>query len=81
MVTENSTAPFSVIAPQRELQNGLKVYKLFSSQPLWSGTLQEIFQNLTVLEDRWSSFPSYLGFNRILCKVHQDESGFMLSLS
>ncbi len=53
MVTENSTAPFSSIAPQRELPSGLKVYKLFSRQPLWSGTLQEIFQNLTVLEDRW----------------------------
>ena len=52
MVTENSTAPFSVIAPQRELPNGLKVFKLFSSQPLWSRTLESIFQNMTVLKDR-----------------------------
>ena len=57
MVTENSTAPFSVIAPQRGLQDGLKVFKLFSSQPLWSGTLDDIFQNLTVLEDRLLSWP------------------------
>ncbi|CAL5225135.1 g7913 [Coccomyxa viridis] len=60
MVTENSTAPFSSIAPQRELPSGLKVYKLFSRQPLWSGTLQEIFQNLTVLEDRsWLAYPHF----------------------
>ena len=52
MVTENSTAPFSVIAPQRELEGGLKVFKLFSRQPLRSGALEGIFHNLTVLEAR-----------------------------
>ncbi len=69
MVTENSTAPFSVIAPQRELPKGLKVYKLFSRKPLLSGTLEEIFQNLTVRENRWDSFLSSLGPTGILCKV------------
>ena len=52
MVTENSTAPFSVIAPQRKLKDGLKVFKLFSRQPLQSRALEQIFHNLTVLESR-----------------------------
>ena len=69
MVSENSTAPFSVIAPQRELPNGLKVFKLFSSQPLWSGTLDDIFQNLTVLEDRLQSWLSFtiMEFLGVMC--------------
>ena len=65
MVTENSTAPFSVIAPQRGLQDDLKVFKLFSSQPLWSGTLDDIFQNLTVLEDRLLSWPFFRSYKAV----------------
>ena len=52
MVAENSTAPFSVIGPQRQLAGGLKVFKLFSRAPLSSATLGDIFQNLTVLAER-----------------------------
>ena len=52
MVAENSTAPFSVIGPQRALAGGLKVFKLFSREPLSNATLGDIFQNLTVLTER-----------------------------
>ena len=68
MVAENSTAPFSVIGPQRELAGGLKVFKLFSREPLSNATLGDIFQNLTVLTERCAfstfvhSFPSIHAF-------------------
>ena len=55
MVTENSTALFSVIGPQRALAGGLKVFKLFSRAPLSNATLGDIFQNLTVLTERCAS--------------------------
>ena len=54
MVAENSTAPFSVIGPQCELAGGLKVFKLFSREPLSNATLGDIFQNLTVLTERFA---------------------------
>ena len=52
MVTENSTAPFSVISRQQEVPEGPKVFKLFSRQPLSNDTLQRIFQDLTILAVR-----------------------------
>ena len=52
MVAENSTAPFSVIGPQQKLPDGLKVFKLFSRQPLLNATLEAIFQDLEVLAER-----------------------------
>ena len=55
MVAENSSAPFSVIGPQRALAGGLKVFKLFSRAPLSNPTLGDIFQNLTVLTERCAS--------------------------
>ena len=52
MVTENSTAPFSVVSRQREVPEGRKVFKLFSRQPLSNETLDGIFQDLTILAVR-----------------------------
>lgn len=61
MVTENSTAPFSVIGPQRKLPDGLIVFKLFSRQPLLKATLEAIFQDLEVLAERCAVLPPYSG--------------------
>ncbi len=52
MVTEDASTPFSVIGPQRRLQNGLVVYKLFSQAALTEDVLQRIFHNLTILAQR-----------------------------
>ena len=52
MVTENSTAPFSVVSRQQEVPKGRKVFKLFSRQPLSNETLEGIFQDLTILAVR-----------------------------
>lgn len=52
MVTEDAQTPFSVIGPQKSLPDGLRIYKLFSRQPLEGTTLDAIFANLTVLADR-----------------------------
>lgn len=52
MVSEDAQTPFSVIGPQKDLPNGLRIYKLFSKQPLASDTVAAIFANLTVLASR-----------------------------
>ena len=52
MVTEDAKTPFSVIGPQKTLPNGLRIYKIFSRQPLEGAALDAIFANLTILADR-----------------------------
>lgn len=52
MVTEDAQTPFSVIAPQRRLQSGLVIYKLFSQAQLQEPVLHCIFGNLTLLAQR-----------------------------
>ncbi|BDA40407.1 Prenylcysteine oxidase [Coccomyxa sp. Obi] len=60
MVSEDAQTPFSVIGPQKDLLNGLRIYKLFSKQPLANATVTAIFANLTVLSSReWKAYPHF----------------------
>ncbi len=52
MVSEDAQTPFSVIGPQKDLPNGLRIYKLFSKQHLANATVAAIVANLTVLSSR-----------------------------
>lgn len=52
MVSEDAPTPFSVIGPQKSLPNGMRIFKLFSRQPLANSTLHAIFGNLTLLASR-----------------------------
>jgi Prenylcysteine lyase len=49
LVTEAADTPFSVISPQRRLQSGRTLYKLFSPAPL-GHELHRLFSNLTKVD-------------------------------
>lgn len=57
MVSEDADMPFSVIGPQKALPDGLSIYKLFSKTVLNESTLDQIFNNLTVLHRRHGVCP------------------------